>query len=99
MSAALAPGTPVRVRHAIPLGHVRTPFYLRGKHGVVVEQAGRFADPEELAYGRNGLPERALYRVRFDQTRLWPDYAGRAEDSVVADLYEHWLEPAVGEQS
>jgi nitrile hydratase len=92
MSDGFAIGQPVRVRVAFPPGHVRTPHYLRGRRGVVESIAGRFANPEELAYGRDGLPARALYRVRFRQTELWPDYAGAAADSAVVDIYEHWLE-------
>jgi len=82
----------VRVRVAHPPGHVRTPHYLRGHSGVIESIAGRFANPEELAYGRDGLPERALYRVRFRQTALWPDYAGPPLDTAVVDIFEHWLE-------
>jgi Nitrile hydratase beta subunit, C-terminal len=92
MSDAFRVGQPVRVRAAFPPGHVRTPHYLRGRRGVVESIAGRFANPEELAYGRDGRPARALYRVRFRQTELWPDYAGPAIDSAVVDIYEHWLE-------
>lgn len=92
MSDGFAIGQPVRVRVAFPPGHVRTPHYLRGRRGMVESIAGRFANPEELAYGRDGLPARALYRVRFRQTELWLDYAGPAADSAVVDIYEHWLE-------
>ena len=93
MSGAFRIGQRVRVRRAFPPGHVRTPFYARGRSGVVEDIAGAFANPEELAYGRSGEPERALYRVRFAQRDLWPDYAGPPQDSAVIDLYEHWLEP------
>ena len=86
------PGSRVTVRLGNPPGHVRTPHYLRGRRGVIESIAGHFANPEELAYGRDGLPRRALYRVRFRQTELWPDYAGPAADSTVVDIYEHWLE-------
>lgn len=86
------PGDPVRVRKAHPPGHVRTPHYVRGRQGVVQSIAGDFADPEELAYGRDGLPKKALYRVRFQQSDLWPDYDGSQADSLVIDIYEHWLE-------
>jgi nitrile hydratase len=91
MTAKLLPGDAVRVRTAHPPGHVRTPFYIRGRNGVVEGVAGDFADPEELAYGRDGLPTRTLYRVRFRQTELWPDYAGSPGDTLVADLFDHWL--------
>jgi nitrile hydratase len=92
MSDAFRVGQTVRVRTAFPPGHVRTPHYLRGRSGVVDSIAGHFANPEELAYGRDGLPARALYRVRFGQRELWPDYAGPPADSAVVDIYEHWLE-------
>lgn len=89
----LTPGTRVRVlTHRIP-GHCRTPFYLKGHTGVVVEPAGAHKNPEQLAYFRPGLPMKRLYRVRFQQRELWPDYAGLASDTLEADLYEHWLEP------
>jgi hypothetical protein len=93
MSDAFAIGQRVRVRRSYPPGHVRTPHYLRGRRGVVDGVAGHFANPEELAYGRDGLPARALYRVRFCQAELWPDYAGDPRDCAVVDLFEHWLEP------
>ncbi len=93
MSDAFAVGQRVRVRCAYPPGHVRTPYFTRGKHGVVEAVAGHFANSEELAYGRDGLPRRALYRVRFAQRELWPDYRGAGADSAVVDILEHWLEP------
>lgn len=92
MSGAFEPGDPVRVRFAFPPGHVRTPHYVRGQRGVVESVVGAFADPEELAYGRDGLPKKTLYRVLFQQTELWPDYAGSDRDSLVVDIYDHWLE-------
>ena len=94
MSLRFAPGDTVRVRRAFPPGHVRTPFYTRGKTGEVASLAGHFRDPEELAYGRRGAI-RPLYRVRFTQTELWGT-AEAAGDDVVVDLFDHWLEPAHG---
>ncbi len=84
-------GACVKVRVAFPPGHVRTPYYIRGHRGVIESIAGLFADPEELAYGRPGLPKKPLYRVRFRQNELWPAYAGPATDTTVVDIYEHWL--------
>jgi len=97
MSTAFQPGDRVRVRQAHPPGHVRTPYYVRGCEGVVESIAGDFANPEELAYGRDGLPRRTLYRVRFAQQDIWPSYRGLAADSLVVDIYEHWLTP-IGSQ-
>jgi nitrile hydratase len=67
---------------------------VRGKTGVIERICGCFRNPEELAYARNGRPARPLYRVHFDQRALWPNYVGRAGDSVEVEIYEHWLEPA-----
>jgi nitrile hydratase len=94
MTARFAPGDRVRVRRAHPPGHIRTPHYVRGKAGVIERICGSFPNPEELAYGRPGLPARPLYRVHFDQRGLWPDYDGPAGDGVEVEIFEHWLEPA-----
>lgn len=82
------------MRQDRPRGHCRTPWYCRGHTGVVERICGDFRNPEALAYGRDGLPRQPLYRVRFAQTALWPDYAGPAGDSIDIEIYEHWLEPA-----
>jgi nitrile hydratase len=85
-------GTRVRVREAFPMGHVRTPHYCRGHVGEVERLCGIFPNPEELAYGRVPQAPLPLYRVRFRQRDLWPDYPGPERDSVEIELYEHWLE-------
>ncbi|HMC63866.1 MAG TPA: SH3-like domain-containing protein [Gemmataceae bacterium] len=87
-------GDRVTVRRASPPGHVRTPFYVRGQTGVVERVLDAFANPEELAYGRSGLPRVRLYRVRFRQLDLWPDYQGQPGDTVDVEIFQHWLEPA-----
>jgi nitrile hydratase len=89
-----APGARVRVRTADPPGHVRTPSYCRGRVGVIERLCGAFANPEELAYNRAGLPAQPLYRVRFAARALWPDYREDARDAVEIELYQHWLEAA-----
>jgi len=94
MNASFATGDRVRVRQAYPPGHVRTPFYIRGKTGVVERVLGPFRNPEELAYGRSGEPAQPLYRVRFVQREVWSDYVGPAADTVDIEIYQHWLEPA-----
>ena len=87
-------GDRVRVKRSFPPGHRRTPHYIRGKHGVVERVCGVFPNPEELAYGFDGEPKRVLYRVRFKQTEVWPDYAGPERDWIEIEIYEHWLEKA-----
>ena len=87
-------GDKVIVKRAFPPGHRRTPQYIRGKQGVIERICGAYPNPEELAYGFDGLPERVLYRVQFLQTQVWPGYAGPASDVIEMEIYEHWLEPA-----
>ena len=53
---------------------------------------GEFRNPESLAYGETGLPERPLYKVSFRQLDLWEGYPGPASDELCIDIYEHWLE-------
>ena len=86
-------GDRVVVRRAYPPGHRRTPWYIRGKRGVIERVCGAFANPEELAYGFSGEPKRVLYRVRFMQKDVWPRYDGPENDWLEMELYEHWLEP------
>jgi nitrile hydratase len=85
-------GIAVRVKRQPPEHHCRTPHYLRGIQGVILDVAGRFRDPSLLAFNKPGLPMRYLYRVQFFQRDIWPNYAGSSTDTVVADIYEHWLD-------
>jgi nitrile hydratase len=89
----LNPGERVRVAAVNPPGHRRTPYYIRGKEGVIERACGAFANPEELGHGFDGLPKKHLYRVRFRQVELWSGYEGSENDTVDVDVYEHWLSP------
>jgi nitrile hydratase len=95
MTAPLVPGAQVRVRDDWPEArgpvHIRTPHYLRGKQGTVVRRLGAFPNPEDLAFARPA-ETRALYHVAFPQAALWPD--GRGGDTLLVEVFEHWLEPA-----
>ena len=94
MSARYQPGHQVSVRTDSPRHHCRTPSYCRGRTGTIERICGAFRNPEQLAYGGDGLPEHTLYRVRFAQTELWDDYAGHADDVVEIEIFEPWLRPA-----
>lgn len=95
MSARFKAGDAVLVRHDFPAGHIRTPAYLRGKRGVVVRDFGAWRNPEKLAYGKPGWPLSVNYWVRFDMDEVWAgDGAYAPKDAVIAEIYEHWLEPA-----
>jgi hypothetical protein len=89
--AELAAGTAVRVRFACPPGHTRTPFYVRGKSGVIERFVGRLGNPEALGYGLAPMPKLALYRVRFGMAEIWGDYSGASADTLDVEIYEHWL--------
>jgi nitrile hydratase len=92
---AFAAGAVVRVKNEWPETkgpcHIRTPHYLRGEQGRVIRRLGEFANPEDLAFARPA-PKRALYHVAFDQPAIW--HEGRAGDSLLVEIFEHWLEPA-----
>jgi nitrile hydratase len=68
------------------------PVYARGREGIIERICGAFPNPEELAYGFDGLPKRPLYRVRIRQTDIWPGYKGSDKDVLELEIYEHWLE-------
>lgn len=98
MTARFAPGDRVRVRDDWPEAqaaragtrvHIRTPHFLRGAVGTIERALGSFTNPEDLAFSRPAakLP---LYQVKFGQHDLFP--AGKPGDTLVADIYEHWLE-------
>jgi hypothetical protein len=95
--ARFAPGDRVQVRFDWPETgpqrvHVRTPHYLRGRTGVIERMFGAYPNPEGLAFGKSGLPAQPLYQVRFEQAPLWSKE--KSPDTLVADLYENWLQPA-----
>ena len=88
-----APGATVRVKDDWPEAagpvHVRTPHYLRGRHGTVVRHLGDFPNPEDLAFARPAarLP---LYHVAFAPDRIWP---GGGEGDLLVEVFEPWLLP------
>ena len=92
--AKFKPGERVKVLKAYPLGHVRTPYYIRGHVGQIERICGAFPNPEELAQMRNGLPPVPLYRVRFAHKDVWPDYSGNPNDVLEVEIFQHWLEKA-----
>ena len=89
---SLAPGARVRVLDEPSVGHVRTPWYVKGKTGVVAHVQGSFRNPETLAFGGDGQPVRPLYYVGFRRHDVFPGSEGPAGDTIYLDLYEHWLE-------
>lgn len=89
-----SPGDTVRIRPGMAPGHIRTPWYLRGKTGRIERICGAFGNPEELAYGRTDQPDVPLYRVRFTMAEIWGSETETPEDTIDAEIFEHWLQPA-----
>ena len=83
--------TKVRVKEWWPLGHVRTPAYLRGKTGIVERNLGRFNNPEQNAY-RLSPEKHDLVRVRFTMSEIWGTATENPNDELEAEIYAHWLE-------
>jgi len=92
MAYRFRPGERVIVRLIDAHSHVRTPKYVRGKSGIVVAGLGSYRNPEQLAYGADGLPKLPLYRISFRQMDLWPNYGGPPQDTAVVEIYEPWLD-------
>ncbi len=86
-------GDRVRVKEMYPHSHHRTVYYVKGKTGVVNRYFGKYKNPEDLAYGGDGSPLKELYWVAFDINDLWDHEAGRKQDKLYIEIYEHWLEP------
>jgi hypothetical protein len=80
---SFSPGDVVRVSDRPHEGHHRTPGYLKGRTGTIERVHASFRNPESRAYGGDGLPDQRLYLVTFDAP---------GGDSVLADVFEHWLE-------
>lgn len=86
-------GDRVKVRFEDRPGHIRTPWYIRGKTGSVEQIHGEFLNPESLGHGGDGLPKKVLYSVAFQQGDIWNGYSTR-QDKLFVDIFEHWLDPA-----
>ena len=91
-AARFAVGQRVAVRDMHPAGHTRVPRYVRGKRGVVVHVTPPFSFPDTSAHGGPSRSE-PTYHVRFAARELWAEAAG-ANESVVVDLWDSYLEPA-----
>eukprot|EP01012_Entosiphon_sulcatum_P009954 TRINITY_DN15745_c0_g1_i1.p1 TRINITY_DN15745_c0_g1~~TRINITY_DN15745_c0_g1_i1.p1 ORF type:complete len:418 (-),score=63.52 TRINITY_DN15745_c0_g1_i1:210-1439(-) len=96
-AARFSPGDRVRVRSEDLRSqwrkpHLRTPGYIFGKVGSVERVCGEFANPELAAFGEAGPPQ-PLYRVRFRQRHVWPQYPNPL-DTIDVEVYHHWLAPA-----
>lgn len=86
------PGDKVRTRNMHPTGHTRLPRYLRGHVGEIARLHGAYVFPDTNAHGKGENPQ-ALYTVKFSARDIWGE-ARHPRDTVSADLWEPYLEPA-----
>jgi nitrile hydratase beta subunit len=85
-------GQQVRVRDFHPRGHTRAPGFCRSKLGTVLRVAPKFRFPDASAHGGEQRDEHT-YHVEFAARELWGS-DGAANDSVVVDLWDSYLEGA-----
>lgn len=90
--ARFEPGVAVRTRNMHPEGHTRLPRYLRGHAGEIVAVHGAHVFPDSHAHGGGENPQ-WLYTVRFSARTVWGEGC-YPNDTVHADLFEPYLEPA-----
>ncbi len=74
-----------------PGGHTRLPTYASGRIGRVVRDHGAHVLPDSNAHFLGEVPE-TLYSVAFKARELWGTSVGNAEDEVILDLWESYLE-------
>ncbi len=87
-------GDPVTIRSDQVDHHHRTPWFIKGKPGIVRAVSGPFFNPESRAHGGDGVPKRLLYQVEFDPDVVWGErYHEGNRDLLLVDVYEQWLEP------
>lgn len=88
LRARFKEGDRVRVRSDHPLGHTRSPRYVRGKSGVVRRDYGIYVFPDTNAH-RAGENRQHVYSVEFTARELW----GRNDrERLMIDLWEDYLE-------
>ena len=90
-------GDRVAVKQRVTGGSNRTPFFIRGKKGVVAYYHGPAGNPRDLAYGGTGEPELPLYTVSFHMAHLYDEDPDFLHDRVLVDVWEDWLEAVVPE--
>ncbi|MBV8443028.1 MAG: nitrile hydratase subunit beta [Hyphomicrobiales bacterium] len=87
------PGDTVKIATRSPIGHYRTPNYVRGKRGrveMVIEPPA--VNNEDEGFGRNAGEKRHYYRLAIPLSELWPNYPGSPKDGLRIEVYETWLE-------
>ncbi len=91
-------GQRVKVLSQVPGGTTRTPFFVRGKKGVIVYSHGPVGNPRELSFGNRNAPKVPLYGVSFHMAHLYDEDPDVVIDRIIVDVWEDWLIPNVTER-
>lgn len=74
-------------------GHVRTPVYLLGRRGKVIDFRGMYLNPEDIAHFKATVFRLPLYLVEFDLSEVWGQACPQRSirDKTRVEIYEPWL--------
>lgn len=86
-------GDLVQVSSQTKPGHVRTPVYLLGKQGKIVDFRGMYLNPEDIAHFKATVFRLPLYLVEFDLSEVWGQTCPQRSigDKTRVEIYEPWL--------
>ena len=91
--ARFALGERVSVRKGSAHESGSTPYYVRGKSGIVEEICAPFTSPDRTASKpAEGAPLRS-YRMRFSAREVWPELPGASGETLTMRISEDWLMP------
>jgi nitrile hydratase beta subunit-like protein len=90
--ARFALGDRVSVRRGSPQESGSTPYYVRGKSGVVEEVCEAFTNSGHTASDPAGTSPRQSYRMRFLAREVWPELPGAPGETLAIRISEDWLE-------
>lgn len=87
-------GDRVIVRELPAMYYTRTPEYVRGARGEIVEPSYESPAPEDESWGIEDVKPEWFYIVRFKQSELWSNYPAGNNDTLQTEIPERWLQAA-----
>jgi nitrile hydratase beta subunit-like protein len=79
----------VGIRSESPQENDSTPYYVRGKFGIVEEICAPLTSPNRTA----SKPALRSYRIRFSARDVWPNLPGASGETLTVRINEDWLMP------
>jgi hypothetical protein len=90
--ARFALGERVSVRKGSPHESGSTPYYVRGKSGIVEEICTPSSPDYTASKPAEGAPLPS-YRMRFSAREVWPELSGASGETLTMRINEDWLMP------